>query len=107
MEYQFTNENFNEEVMKSDIPVMVDFYADWCGPCQMMMPIVEDMAKKYDGKIKIGKVNTDQQRDLAAKFGVMSIPSFFFIKDGKVVNSSVGGMTKSRIEAMLDSLLSE
>lgn len=107
MEYQFTNENFNEEVMNSDIPVMVDFYADWCGPCQMMMPIVEDMAKKYDGKIKIGKVNTDQQRDLAAKFGVMSIPSFFFIKDGKVVNSSVGGMTKSRIEAMLDSLLSE
>ncbi|MBO4911817.1 MAG: thioredoxin [Butyrivibrio sp.] len=107
MEYQFTNEIFNEEVMNSDIPVMVDFYADWCGPCQMMMPIVEDMAKKYDGKIKIGKVNTDQQRDLAAKFGVMSIPSFFFIKDGKVVNSSVGGMTKSRIEAMLDSLLSE
>ena len=107
MEYQFTNENFNEEVINSDIPVMVDFYADWCGPCQMMMPIVEDMAKKYDGKIKIGKVNTDQQRDLAAKFGVMSIPSFFFIKDGKVVNSSVGGMTKSRIEAMLDSLLSE
>ena len=107
MEYQFTNENFNEEVMNSDIPVMVDFYADWCGPCQMMMPIVEDMAKKYDGKIKIGKVNTDQQRDLAAKFGVMSIPSFFFIKDGKVVNSSVGGMTKSRIEAMLDSLLSD
>ena len=107
MEYQFTNENFNEEVINSDIPVMVDFYADWCGPCQMMMPIVEDMSKKYDGKIKIGKVNTDQQRDLAAKFGVMSIPSFFFIKDGKVVNSSVGGMTKSRIEAMLDSLLSE
>ena len=107
MEYKFTEANFEAEVLNSDIPVLVDFYADWCGPCQMMMPIVEDMAKKYDGKIKIGKVNTDQQRDLAAKFGVMSIPSFFFIKDGKVVNSSVGGMTKSRIEAMLDSLLSE
>ena len=54
MEYQFTNENFNEEVMNSDIPVMVDFYADWCGPCQMMMPIVEEMAEKYDGKVKVG-----------------------------------------------------
>ena len=96
-----------KEVLDNNKKVFIDFYADWCGPCQMMMPIVEDMAKKYDGKIKIGKVNTDQQRDLAAKFGVMSIPSFFFIKDGKVVNSSVGGMTKSRIEAMLDSLLSD
>lgn len=107
MEYQFTNENFNEEVMNSNIPVMVDFYADWCGPCQMMMPIVEEMSKKYDGKIKVGKVNTDSQQNLAAQFGVMSIPAFFFIKDGKVVNSTVGGMTKSRMESMLDSLLSE
>ena len=106
MEYQFTSENFNEEVMNSDIPVMVDFYADWCGPCKMMMPIVEEMAKKYDGKIKIGKINSDQEQDLAVKFGVMSIPSFFFIKDGKVVDSTVGGMSKDRMAAMLDSLLS-
>ena len=105
MEYQFTNENFNEEVMNSDIPVMVDFYADWCGPCQMMMPIVEEMAKKYDGKVKVGKVNTDQQSNLAAQFGVMSIPSFFFIKNGKVIGSTVGGMNKNDMAARIDALI--
>ena len=78
MEYRFTRENFDKEVINSDIPVMIDFYADWCGPCRMMMPIVEEMAEKYEGRVKIGKVNTDEQPALAAKFGVMRIPSFFF-----------------------------
>ena len=105
MEYKFTKENFNEEVMNSDIPVMIDFYADWCGPCQMMMPIVEEMAEKYDGKVKIGKVNTDQQRELASQFGVMSIPSFFFIKGGKVVDSAVGGMNKNVLASKIDALM--
>ena len=105
MEYQFTKENFNEEVMNSDIPVMIDFYADWCGPCQMMMPIVEEMAEKYDGKVKVGKVNTDQQRELATQFGVMSIPCFFFIKNGKVLGSAVGGMNKNALAAKIDALM--
>ena len=106
MELQFTKENFDNEVMKSDKPVLVDFYADWCGPCRMMLPIVEEMAKEYDGKIKVGKVNVDEQQDLAAQFGIMSIPSFLFVKDGKVVESSVGGMSKDQMRAKLDALIS-
>ncbi len=105
MEYQITKDNFNSEVINSEIPVMIDFYADWCGPCQMMMPIVKEMAEKYDGKIKVGKVNTDKEPALSGQFGVMSIPSFVFIKDGKIVNSAVGGMSKNALSAKLDSLL--
>ncbi len=106
MEYQFTTANFNKEVVNSDVPVMIDFYADWCGPCKMMMPIVEDMAKKYDGKVKVGKVNVDSDPDLAGQFGVMSIPSFFFLKDGQVVSHSVGGMRPEDMTARIESLLS-
>ena len=85
----------------------MDFYADWCGPCRMMTPVVEEMAEKYAGRIKVGKVNTDQQPDLAGLFGVMSIPSFFFIKNGKVKGSSVGVISKGEMTAKLDSLLQE
>ena len=105
MEYQFTSDNFNDEVVKSDIPVMVDFYADWCGPCRMMMPVVEKMAERYDGKVKVGKVNTELQPELSAMFNVRSIPSFFFIKDGKVVDSAVGGMSEGNLSARIDSLI--
>ncbi len=105
MEYQFTEENFDQEVLQSDKPVFIDFYADWCAPCQMMLPIVAEMAEKYDGKVKVGKINTDQQQQLAAQFGVMSIPSFFFIKDGKVVGSSVGGMSAKDLSSKIDSFL--
>ncbi len=79
MEYKFTEENFDAEVLKSDIPVLVDFYADWCGPCKMMMPVVEKLAETYDGKVKVGKVNSDENNQLAAKYGIMSIPSFLII----------------------------
>lgn len=106
MELQFTKENFDNEVMGSDKPVLVDFYADWCGPCRMMLPIVDEMAKEYDGKIKVGKVNVDEQQELAAQFGIMSIPSFLFVKDGKVVESSVGGMSKGQMKEKLDALIS-
>jgi thioredoxin 1 len=105
MEYRFTNENFDREVINSDIPVMIDFYADWCGPCRMMMPIVEELAEKYAGKVKVGKVNTDEQQALASKFGVMSIPSFFFIKDGEVVSSAIGGMGKESLEKKISDLI--
>ena len=91
--------------MSSDIPVMVDFYADWCGPCQMMMPVVEEMAEAYDGRVKIGKVNTDEEQELAMTYGVMSIPSFLFIKDGKVVDQAMGYMPKNILAKKIDNLL--
>ena len=105
MEYKFTNENFEEEVVKSDIPVLVDFYADWCGPCKMMGPVVEKLAEEYDGKVKVGKVNVDEQEELAARFNVMSIPFFAFIKDGKMVDSSLGATSKDALVAKLEALL--
>ncbi len=98
MEYQFTKDNFKSEVLDSKEPVLVDFYADWCGPCRAMMPIVEEIANDYDGKLKVGKVNSDEQQELAAQFKVMSIPSFFIIKNGKVVDQMVGGMPKVQLE---------
>ncbi len=102
MEYRFTAENFDEEVMNSDVPVLVDFYADWCGPCRMMGPVVEALAGEYDGKAKVGKVNIDQQPDLAERFGVMSIPSFVIINNGRVVDRVMGAMPKEALEARLE-----
>lgn len=105
MEYKFTEENFENEVIKSDIPVLVDFYADWCGPCKMMMPIVEKMAEKYDGKIKVGKVNSDENDQLAARFNIMSIPSFLIFKGGELVDSATGAMSADALSQKLDAVL--
>ena len=105
MEYRFTEENFDAEVLGSDTPVLVDFYADWCGPCKMMMPVVEKMAEAYDGKIKIGKLNVDENNAIAGKYGVMSIPSFMVFKNGEVVNSSTGAMSQAALAKMLDEAL--
>ena len=105
MEYRLTKENFNQEVMNSNSPVLVDFYANWCGPCRMMMPVVEEMSKRYDGRVKVGKVNVDEEPELAEQFRVMSIPSFFFIKNGKVVNASIGGMSKDAMIDKIDAML--
>lgn len=105
MEYKFTKDNFQKEVLESDIPVLVDFYADWCGPCKMMFPIVEALAEQYDGKIKVGKVNSDEEMDLATSYQVRSIPSFFIIKDGKVVENIVGAISKEALEEKLNKLI--
>ena len=105
MEYKFTEENFESEVIKSDIPVLVDFYADWCGPCKMMMPVVEKMAEKYDGKIKVGKINSDEESALAAKYNIMSIPSFLMFKNGELVETLTGAMPADVLAGKLDSLL--
>nr|WP_297705822.1 thioredoxin [uncultured Butyrivibrio sp.] len=105
MEYKFTEENFDAEVLKSDIPVLVDFYADWCGPCKMMMPVVEKLAETYDGKVKVGKVNSDENSQLAAKYGIMSIPSFLIIKNGEVVDSAMGAMPIDALAKKLDAVL--
>ena len=98
MEYKFTTANFEEEVLKSDLPVLVDFYADWCGPCKMMGPIVKEMADAYDGKMKIGKLNIDEEMDIAQKYRVMSIPTFIIFKNGQATETMVGGMPKNELE---------
>lgn len=98
MEYKFTTANFEEEVLKSELPVLVDFYADWCGPCKMMGPIVKEMADAYDGKMKIGKLNIDEEMDIAQKYRVMSIPTFIIFKNGQPVETAVGGMPKNELE---------
>lgn len=100
-EYRFTDENFEEEVIRSKVPVMVDFYADWCGPCKMMSPTVEELANKYEGKWKIGKCNIDESPNTVAKYGIQSIPSLFFFKDGQVVNMAIGFQSKEALEARL------
>lgn len=103
MEQVFTEANFNEEVLKSNVPVFVDFWAAWCGPCQMMGPIVDDLAKKFEGKnIKIGKLNVDENGDIAAKYNVLSIPSFMVFKNGEVVDQIVGGVPKEKLQAMME-----
>ena len=105
MEYRFTKENFEEEVLKSSVPVLVDFYADWCGPCKMMAPIVERLADEFEGKAKVGKINVDEQEELAARFNVMSIPFFAVIKDGKMVDSCIGKTTKEDLVSKLEANL--
>lgn len=93
-------ENFQNEVLNSDKPVLLDFYADWCGPCRMVGPIVEEIAGERSD-IKVGKINVDEQSELAAQYGVMSIPMLAVIKNGEVVNRSVGARPKEQILAML------
>lgn len=100
-ELKITRENFENEVMKSNIPVLIDFWAPWCGPCRMMGPIIEQLAEEYEGKAKVGKVNVDEEGELSQVFGVMSIPTIVLVKDGKVVRQAVGARPKAEVEAML------
>ncbi len=100
-ELKITRENFENEVMKSNIPVLIDFWAPWCGPCRMMGPIIEQLAEEYEGKAKVGKVNVDEEGELSQAFGVMSIPTIVLVKDGKIVKQAVGARPKAEVEAML------
>ena len=100
-ELKITGENFEEEVLKSDKPVLIDFWATWCGPCKMMGPVVEQLATEYEGRVKVGKVNVDEEMELAQKYQVMSIPTFLLFKDGKVEKQVVGARPKEDLEAML------
>lgn len=104
MAIHFTDENFNREVLSSDIPVLVDFYADWCGPCKMLAPTIEALAGEFEGKVKIGKLNVDNAPDTAQNYGIMSIPTLLYFKNGEVVNKSIGVVSKSEIEQVLNSL---
>ena len=105
MEYKFTEANFEAEVLKSETPVLVDFYADWCGPCKMMAPVVEKLAKQYDGKVKVGKVNSDDESALAAKYNIMSIPAFLIFKNGEVIDTATGAMPADALAKKLDAAL--
>jgi len=93
----FTDENFEEEVLKSDMPVMVDFFAQWCGPCKMMAPAIDELAKEYEGKWKIGKIDIDESPETAQKYGITSIPTLKFFKNGEVVDEAVGFQSKDKL----------
>ena len=100
MSVSITKSNFQEEVLQSSVPVLLDFWASWCGPCRMVAPVLEEIAAQRPD-IKVGKINVDEQMELAAAFKVMSIPTLVVMKDGEVVNQTVGAMPKAQILAML------
>lgn len=101
MEVTLNQSNFGTEVLESDKPVLVDFWAVWCGPCRVISPIVEELAKEYEGKVKVGKLNVDENNQLAMQYGVMSIPTLKFFKGGKVVGEVIGAAPKAALEAEL------
>lgn len=97
MEITLTDKNFDEEVVKSDIPILIDFWAVWCGPCQMQNPILEEIAREYDGKVKIGKLNVDENPASAGKYGVISIPTLILFKGGQIVKQMIGVQSKETL----------
>jgi thioredoxin 1 len=102
---QLDGTNFDREVLHSGVPVLVDFWAAWCGPCRMVGPSIDQLAAEYDGRAKVGKVNVDEAGDLAARFGITSIPALLYFKDGKVVDSLIGAQPKAVLSRGLDELL--
>lgn len=100
-----TDSNFESEVIKSDVPVLIDFWATWCGPCKAIAPIVEDLAKEYDGKVKIGKVDVDNNQQTAIKYGIRSIPTILIFKNGQVNDTIVGAVPKAQIVQKLNAAL--
>ncbi len=105
MALELTESNFEEKVIKSDVPVVVDLWAEWCGPCKMLTPIMEEMSTEYEGKALIGKVDVDNNPGIAAKYGVRNIPTVLFFKGGEVVDKQVGAVPKDKLTEKLDSLL--
>ena len=102
---EFTDSNFEAEVITSQLPVLVDFWAPWCGPCKILEPVVEEIAGLFEGKLKVGKMNTDDNRDTAAKYGIMSIPTIIIFKDGKVHERIVGAQPKKTIVEKINGAL--
>ena len=105
MAIELTDANFEEIAINSDKPVVVDFWAEWCGPCRMVGPIVEELAKDYDGRAVIGKVDVDNNNEISAKFGIRNIPTILFLKNGEVVDKQVGAGPKQSFTAKLDAIL--
>lgn len=102
MEYKFTAQNFDKEALAADIPVLVDFYADWCGPCKMMAPVVEKLAEKYEGKLKVGKCNVDEENELAKRYRVMSIPTMIIFVNGEAKETIVGAVPQAELESIIE-----
>ena len=101
MEITVTKANFEAEVLKSEVPVLLDFWAPWCGPCRMLSPVLTEIAEENPGSLKIGKINVDEEMELAMQFGVTSIPLLVVMKDGKIANKALGYMPKVKVEALL------
>ena len=102
---EFTDDNFYTEVLKSNLPVLVDFWAEWCGPCKMIAPIVEEIAGDYAGKVKVGKVNVDFNNQVAMQYGIRGIPALLVFKGGSVANQIVGAVTKNNITQILEEVI--
>ena len=102
---EFTDDNFESEVLSSDIPVVIDLWAPWCGPCLKLTPIIEELAAEYSDKVKFGKLNIDDNPQTASKYGVMSIPTVFFVKNGEIVDTQVGLVPKDPLKAKIDTLI--
>ncbi len=101
----FNDDNFKKEVLESNVPVLVDFWASWCGPCRMLAPVVEELADDYAGKVKIGKFNTEESAAIAGQYGIISIPTLIIFKDGKPVDQVIGVVPKDAIAKKLDAVL--
>lgn len=104
-EFVFTDENFEVEALGSSLPVLVDCYADWCGPCKMMAPTIEELAGEYEGRVRIGKLDVDTAGGVAEKYCIQSIPTLLFIKDGAVIDRTVGVLSRDKIQDKLDGML--
>ncbi len=104
-EFVFTDANFESEALGSSLPVLVDCYADWCGPCKMMAPTIEELAEEYEGRVRIGKLDVDSEGGVAERYGIQSIPTLLFIKGGEVVDQTVGVLSRDKIQDKLDALL--
>ena len=102
---EINDSNFEEEVIKSDLPVLIDFWAEWCAPCRIIAPIVEEIAAEYQGKVKVGKVNVDNNPQTSMNYGIRSIPTLLIFKDGKPVDQLIGAVPKSEIETKIASLV--
>ena len=103
--YEFTEQNFDSDVAQSDLPVLIDFWAVWCGPCKAIAPVIDEIAGEYDGKVKVGKVDVDQNQNIAMKYGVRSIPTLLVMKNGEVVNQMVGAVPKGNITDILNEII--
>ncbi len=103
--FEFTDQNFEKDVLQSNVPVLIDFWATWCGPCKAIAPVIEEIAAEYENRVKVGKVDVDQNQNTAMQFGVRSIPTLLLISNGKVANQIVGAVPKENITKVLDEVL--